>query len=205
MDAAQSAGHLPIDVQEMQIDALCAPGHKGLMGPQGSGFLILGEGIVANTLMEGGSGYHSLEAEMPTEAPERYEAGTLATPSIVGLLAGLEEVKRIGVNAITRHIEALNLRLRDQLLEIHGIKVYAPHHRGSVLLFNIEGMGANRVGNALDRLGFCVRAGFHCAALGHTTLGTPAGGAVRVSPGIFNTRAQIDSFSNAVEMIAKRS
>ena len=205
VDAAQSAGHLPINVREMQIDALCAPGHKGLMGPQGSGFLILGEGLVADTLTEGGSGYHSLEADMPTEAPERYEAGTLATPAIVGLLTGLEEVKRLGASSIFRHIETLNLRLQNQLLGMRGVTVYTPHHVGSVLLFNIDGMAADLVGTELDRLGFCVRAGFHCAALGHTTLGTPSGGAVRVSPGIFNTRSQIDSFANAVEMIAKKN
>lgn len=204
VDAAQSAGHLPIDVKSMQIDALCAPGHKGLMGPQGSGFLILGEGTLADTLMEGGSGYHSLEADMPTDSPERYEAGTLATPAIVGLLRGVEEVRRIGLSSIFRHIESLNSHLQERLLGMNGVTVYTPHHVGAVLLFNIDGMGADRVGTELDRLGFCVRAGFHCAALGHTTLGTPAGGAVRVSPGIFNTRAQIDAFANAVEIIAKK-
>ena len=85
VDAAQSAGHLPINMVKMQIDALCAPGHKGLWGPQGCGVLILGEGIVADTLIEGGSGYNSLEGNMPTEVPERYEAGTLPTPAIAGL------------------------------------------------------------------------------------------------------------------------
>lgn len=204
VDAAQSAGHFPIDIEKMQIDALCAPGHKGLLGPQGSGFLIFGEGIVAETLMEGGSGYHSLDADMPTEAPERYEAGTLSTPAIVGLGAGLGEVKRMGMEALSHHIESLNQRLQNQLLELPGITVYTPHHVGSVLLFNIDGMAADRVGSELDRLGFGVRAGFHCAALGHSTLGTPQGGAVRVSPGIFNTRAHIDAFSSAVEMIARR-
>jgi selenocysteine lyase/cysteine desulfurase len=205
VDAAQSAGHLPIDVKEMRISALCAPGHKGLLGPQGSGFLIFGEGIVADTLTEGGSGYHSLEADMPMEAPERYEAGTLATPAIVGLLTGLEEVNRRGVGAIFNHVECLNRRLQDQLLQINGISVYVPHHVGAVLLFNIDGMAADRLGYELDRRGFCVRAGFHCAALGHTALGTPAGGAVRVSPGVFNTRAQIDSFASAVEMISQKN
>ena len=204
VDAAQSAGHLPIDVKEMQIDALCAPGHKGLLGPQGSGFLIFGEGIVADTLMEGGSGYHSLEADMPSEAPERYEAGTLSTPAIAGLIAGLGEVKRRGIPSISRHIESLNRRLQNQLEELSGVTVYLPHHVGSVLLFNIDGMAADHAGNELNRMGFCVRAGFHCAALGHTTLGTPLGGAVRVSPGIFNTRAHIDAFSSAVEMIMRR-
>ena len=204
VDGAQSAGHLPIDVEKMGIDALCAPGHKGLLGPQGSGFLLLGEGIVADTLMEGGSGYHSLEGDMPDEAPERYEAGTLSTPAIVGLCEGLREVKRLGTEKIFRHIVSLNQRLQENLSRIPEVTVYTPQHVGSVLLFNIEGRAADRVGAALDHFGFCVRAGFHCAALGHTTLGTPPGGAVRVSPGIFNTKEQIDSFSNAVERILRQ-
>ena len=204
VDAAQSAGHLPIDFEKMQIDALCAPGHKGLLGPQGSGFLILREGLVAQTLLEGGSGYHSLEPIMPEDAPERYEAGTLATPAIAGLWAGIREVKRIGVEAIARHVAELNLRLQNRLQKMEDVTVYLPHCVGSVLLFNIEGISADRVGNELDRMGFCVRAGFHCAALGHTALGTPAGGAVRVSPGIFNTKAQIDALADAVEEIARK-
>ena len=204
VDAAQSVGHLPINVEEMQIDALCAPGHKGLLGPQGSGFLILREGLEADTLLEGGSGYHSLDRSMPADAPERYEAGTLATPAIAGLLAGIREVKRIGTEAVSRHVTELNLRLQNRLQTMEAVTVYLPHCVGSVLLFNIEGISADRVGNALDRMGFCVRAGFHCAALGHTTLATPPSGAVRVSPGIFNTKAQIDSFAEAVEEIARK-
>ena len=201
VDGAQSAGHLSIDVEKMEIDALCVPGHKGLLGPQGSGFLLLREGLVADTLMEGGSGYHSLEGDMPKEAPERYEAGTLSTPAIVGLCEGIREVGRLGTERIFHHIVSLNQRLQENLLRIPEVTVYTPRHVGSVLLFNIEGREADRVGAELDRLGFCVRAGFHCAALGHTTLGTPRGGAVRVSPGIFNTKEQIDAFSSAVERI----
>lgn len=201
VDGAQSAGHLSIDIQKMQIDALCVPGHKGLLGPQGSGFLLFGEGIMADTLIEGGSGYHSLDGAMPMEAPERYEAGTLATPAIVGLGEGLREVKRLGVEKIFHHISSLNSRLQKNLQQLPKVTVYAAQHLGSVLLFNIEGFSADEVGAALDRLGFCVRAGFHCAALGHTTLGTSSGGAVRVSPGIFNTNAHIDAFSTAVEGI----
>ena len=205
VDAAQSAGHLSINTEEMQIDALCAPGHKGLLGPQGSGFLILREELEADTLLEGGSGYHSLEPIMPADAPERYEAGTLATPVIAGLWAGIREVKRIGAEAISRHVTELNLRLQNRMRTMEGVTVYLPHCVGSVLLFNIEGISADRVGSELDRMGFCVRTGFHCAALGHTVLSTPPSGAVRVSPGIFNTKTQMDSFADAVELILRRS
>ena len=199
VDAAQSAGHLPIDMKEMQIDALCAPGHKGLLGPQGCGILVWGEGIVADTLIEGGSGYNSLEGNMPEEAPERYEAGTLPTPAIAGLLEGVREIKRLGLEYIHSYGSMLIKRLCDRLSDMPKITLYAPHHRGSVLLFSIPNLSADRVGTFLNERGFCVRTGFHCAALAHATLGTPPAGAVRVSPSLFNTAVQIDAFADMVK------
>ena len=203
VDAAQSAGHIPIDVERMQIDALCAPGHKGLLGPQGSGFFLLREGLSADTLTEGGSGYNSLDGNMPKESPERYEAGTLPTPAIAGLCEGIRAVRRYGVENIGRHERDLNAFLQAHLSKLPRVKVYAPHHIGSVLLFNIEGISADVVGQALDKRGICVRCGYHCSALGHATLGTPAGGAVRVSPGIFTTRAEMQALLGAVEELCK--
>ncbi len=199
VDAAQSAGHEAIDLGRMGINALCVPGHKGLLGPQGSGMLILGEGVIADTLLEGGSGYRSLDPEMPGESPERYEAGTLATPAIVGLCEGLREVKNMGVGAIFGHLKALNRRLCSHLKTLPKVTLYAPHHMGAVVLFNLEGTTAEQVGAHLNARGFCVRAGYHCSALGHTTLGTPVGGAVRVSPGIYNTASEMDAFAEALE------
>ena len=195
VDAAQSAGHLPINMTEMQIDALCAPGHKGLWGPQGCGILALGEGIVADTLMEGGSGYNSLEGNMPEDAPERYEAGTLPTPAIAGLLEGVREVKRLGIDYIHTHESALTKRLCERLMAMPKVTLYAPHHTGGVLLFSLQDLSSDHVGAFLNERGFCVRTGFHCAALAHATLGTPPSGAVRVSPSLFNTTAQIDAFA----------
>ena len=199
VDVAQSAGHLPIDIVKMQIDALCAPGHKGLLGPQGCGILVLGEGIVADTLLEGGSGYNSLEGNMPEDAPERYEAGTLPTPAIAGLLEGVREVKRLGLSHIHAHECALATRLSDRLHNMSKITLYAPHHSGSVLLFSLQDISADRVGAFLNERGFCVRTGFHCAALAHATLGTPSSGAIRVSPSLFNTTAQIDSLADTLK------
>ena len=199
VDAAQSAGHLPIDMTEMQIDALCVPGHKGLWGPQGCGTLVLGDGIVFDTLMEGGSGYNSLEGNMPEEAPERYEAGTLPTPAIAGLLEGVREVRRIGIDHIHAHEKSLTGRLYERLETMPKVTVYAPCHKGSVLLFSLQDLSADRVGAFLNERGFCVRTGFHCAALAHTTLGTPPSGAIRVSPSLFNTTAQMDAFADAVK------
>ena len=201
VDAAQSAGHIPIHMQEMQIDALCAPGHKGLMGPQGSGLLLLGDGQRIDTLMEGGSGVNSLEGSMPEESPERYEAGTLPTPAIVGLCEGIRALKRIGVEHIHEHTAELIAALRERLSKIERVRLYAPYHKGAVLLFNIDGIPADRVGEMLDRQGICVRAGYHCAALAHASLQTPIGGAVRVSVGCFNAPAEIEKLADAIEAL----
>lgn len=203
VDAAQSAGHIPIDVERMQIDALCAPGHKGLLGPQGSGFLLLGTGLSVDTLIEGGSGYNSLDGDMPEDPPERFEAGTLATPAITGLCEGIRTVGRLSPERIGRRIRAWNLELQSRLLELPDLTVYLPHHVGSILLFNLNGIPSDHVGRALNRYGICVRTGYHCSALGHKTLQTPSGGAIRVSPGITSTQAQIEVFINAIERIQR--
>ncbi len=198
VDAAQSAGHIPIDLKSLPIDALCAPGHKGLLGPQGSGFFILRPDLRANTLVEGGSGYHSLEGDMPEESPERYEAGTLPTPALAGLCEGIGEVMRRGVVEIGEHERMLNAFLQERLLEMPSLCVYTPHHVGSVLLFNINGLSAEHVGQMLSKRGICVRCGYHCAALAHATLKTPVGGAVRVSPGYATGKADMAALADAV-------
>ena len=183
VDAAQSAGAYAPDVDGMGISALCLPGHKGLMGPQGTGMLILGRGVTLDTLLEGGNGMDSLRGEMSEDPPERYEAGTLQAPAIAGLRAGMEFVESVGIEAIREHERRLGAELRDGLLEIPKVTVYAPHREGGVVLFAVEGYTSEEVGRILDGEGICVRAGFHCSALGHRTLGTPAGGAVRGSLG----------------------
>lgn len=195
VDAAQSAGHIPIQLPEMNIDALCAPGHKGLLGPQGCGFVLWGENCpVVETLVEGGSGYLSLEPVMPSELPERFEAGTLPTPAIIGLLGGIRALQRIGADYVYAHEKMLYRKLLDMLLNEKGITVYAPCHEGSVLLFNIDGVSADMIGRELDRRGICIRCGYHCAALAHKTLGTPIGGAVRVSFGYHNKASELEKF-----------
>lgn len=203
VDGAQSAGRLPISMENMKIDALCLPGHKGLMGPAGCGCLLLGENCLPLPLIEGGSGYRSLSAEMPMEVPERYEAGTLPAPAIAGLAAGVAFVSKVGVDAIETHERTLTERLKSRLLSMPELKIYAPEKEGSVLLFSADRYPASAIGEELDHRGFCVRTGFHCAALAHKTLGTPDGGAVRVSPGFFNTRWEIDALADTIEEILK--
>lgn len=198
VDAAQSAGHLPIDMARMGIDALCAPGHKGLLGGQGCGFLILRDGIRPETLTEGGSGVDSIPAEMPEEAPERYEAGTLPVPAIAGLLAGVTYLRALGVETIGSQLSDWNASLRERLLSLPGVEVLTPEVDGAILLFRCAGIPSERIGAELNRRGICVRAGLHCAPLAHETLGTMPDGAVRVSPGIFTRPSDADRVYRAM-------
>jgi selenocysteine lyase/cysteine desulfurase len=198
VDAAQSAGAYELDVDRMGITALCMPGHKGLFGPQGTGMMILGRGVTLGTLMEGGNGLKSLSGEMGEDSPERYEAGTLQTPAIAGLRAGLDFVRSVGVETIREHELSLERQLRDGLLTMPRVKVYAPHRAGAVTLFSVEGYTSEEVGRLLDAEGICVRAGFHCSALGHKTLGTPEDGAVRASLGWFSRERDVEAILRAV-------
>lgn len=204
VDAAQSAGHVPINIEALGIDALCVPGHKGLYGPQGTGLLLLKKGLLADTLLEGGSGVDSTQDSMPRESPERYEAGTLATPAIAGLCEGIKSVQAIGIDAITEKETRLIRYLKSALSAMRRVTLYASHHDGSVLLFNISKIPADALGNSLNRRGICVRAGYHCSALGHQTLGTPAGGAVRVSVGYWNETADMDALIDALHDVIRK-
>ena len=199
VDAAQSAGAMDLHMERDCIDCLCLPGHKGLMGPQGTGMLILGKGITLDPLMEGGNGMDSLRGEMSADAPERYEAGTLQTPAIAGLRAGLEFVESVGTEAIRSHEARLGSRLRDSLMALPHVKVYAPHREGGVVLFSVAGYASDEVGRILDGEGICVRTGFHCSALGHTTLGTPEDGAVRASLGWGSREKDVEAVLRVVK------
>lgn len=200
VDAAQSAGILDIDMEKMEIDALAVPGHKGLYGPPGVGMLLLGKNIRPDTLFEGGNGLDSLSGGMGEDLPERYEPGTLPLPAIAGLRAGIDFVRRVTPTAIREQETALGTHLRDALLNIPGVRVAVPHLAGGTVLFRVEGASSEEVAAALDAShpGICVRPGYHCTALAHRTLGTPAGGAVRVSVGYFNTRAEVEKLVRAV-------
>ena len=203
VDGAQSAGHLPISMEEMGIDVLCLPGHKGLMGVQGSGCLLLGDGVYAETLLEGGSGLHSLDEAMPEDSPERYEAGTLPTPAIAGLCEGVRFVSEVGVESILAHEISLCQRIKERLTSLEGVTLLAPAFDGGILLFYANGIPADVLGAELDKRGICVRSGFHCAALAHRTLETPSDGAVRVSAGYFNRPSDADALWKAMKEILK--
>ena len=202
VDGAQGAGHVPIDMKAMNISMLAVPGHKGLYGPQGSGALILGDGIELDTLTEGGSGSASYDSGMPSESPERYEAGTLSTPAIAGLCEGVRMVKQIGIRKISTHDKELFRACRFMLSSLPGIRVIAPEYEGSVLSFICDRIPCDRVADELDRRGICVRSGLHCSPWAHEALGTPDG-TVRVSFSIFNTADDIEALYLAMREIMK--
>ncbi len=198
IDAAQTIGHYKIDMQEMNINFLSAPGHKGLFGPQGSAFVAINSSIPLETLIEGGNGVDSLMSRMPLTLPERHESGTLPLPSIVGLHEGIKFVGSIGEDEIHRHECRLFRRLRDGLCEIGGVSVHAPECEGSTLSFNLDGISVEQVCSLLDGEGICVRGGFHCTALGHRALGTQDTGTIRASFSCFNSHTDIDRLLAAV-------
>ena len=203
VDAAQSAGHLEIDMEEDNIDILCLPAHKGLYSPQGCGIAVFGDNTPhqLSTFIEGGNGTNSLEASMGKDMPERLEGGTLCTPALAGLVSGINFVKNIGIESIAEHEKSLWRRAYDRLSSIRGAALY-DSTPGSVLLFNIEGIPSDGVGDMLSSQGFCLRSGYHCSALAHKALSTPDGGAVRMSFGIFNTLGEVDRLCDEIASIA---
>ena len=205
VDAAQSAGSLPIDVMEMNIDILAAPGHKGLYGPQGTGLLYIAEGIELSPLIVGGTGGLSSLDEQSEELPERLESGTLNLPGIAGLKAGVEFVGSIGVPAIREKEAALVELLLEGISAIPGAVHYSPDNpaiRGGLVSFNVRDLDPAEICYRLDReFDIAVRAGLHCAPHAHRTIGTFPHGAVRVSPGFFNTHHDVETFLKALRSI----
>ncbi len=206
-DAAQTAGRYPIDVEAQNIDLLACSGHKGLLGPPGTGLLYIGERIELDTLREGGTGSQSELEEQPSDLPYRFESGTENTVGIAGLGAGLDFINSEGVDKIREHEESLTERLLDGLGGISGVTVYAAKdraHQAPIASFNIGNSDPGEIGAILDQaFDVKVRAGLHCAPAAHVTLGTFPHGAVRLSPGYFNTISEMDAVIQAVEKIAR--
>lgn len=208
VDAAQSAGTIPLDVAGLSIDLLAAPGHKGLFGPQGTGLLYIAEGAGLAPLMVGGTGGFSSGAEQPESLPERFESGTMNTPGIAGLKAGVEFVLATGIGEIREREGSLVAQLVDGLRAIPGVTLYgpdAPGLRGGVVSFTVRGLDPAQIGFALDsEYDIAVRVGLHCAPEAHMTIGTYPLGTVRVSPGYFNTEGDIEGFLRAMRSICAR-
>jgi selenocysteine lyase/cysteine desulfurase len=208
VDAAQSAGLFPLDVEAMGIDLLAVPGHKGLLGPQGTGGLYVREGLEPTPLVYGGTGGNS-QSELPPETmPERLEAGTLNTAALAGLGAGVDFLRSEGIAALRRREAELLAQLIQALRRIAGVALYGhldPQFHGGALSFNLQGRDPAEVGFLLDRdHGIFVRTGLHCAPDAHRSIGTFPRGTVRVSPGCFTTAEEIEHLIAAVAGLAAR-
>ena len=207
VDAAQSAGVYDIDVKKMNIDMLAFPGHKGLLGPQGTGGLYIKEGLLLKEIKQGGTGSFSHVLDMPDILPDRYESGTLNGPGIVGLGAGIRYILNKGIENIRKHEEELTKHFIEGLMQIDKVKVYGPlneKEQGAVVSINIGDEDSSEISFILDeKYDIQVRPGLHCAPLAHKTIGTFEQGVVRFSFGPFNTHDQIDYALKAIREIAK--
>ncbi len=205
VDGAQALGSMPADVGKMGCHLYAFPGHKGLLGPQGTGGLYIRPGLALNTLREGGTGASSESMRQNADGPERYESGTLNLPGIAGLNAGAGYVLE-HLNTIARHERDLTDHLLRGLAAQPGATVYGPKNaeaRAGLVSFNLADYPSGAVADALDQRGFAVRGGLHCAPGAHAALGTLKRGAVRASVGHANTHEEIDALLAAVRSIAK--
>lgn len=205
VDAAQSLGDLPIDVEQLGADLLAAPGHKGLLGPLGTGLLYMRPGVEAMlaTQRQGGTGSESEHDVQPEMLPDKYEAGNLNVPGILGLGAGVEWLRETGVAEVRRHALELTERLLLGLAKAEGVRVHGPPgitNRIGVISVTLDGFDPQEAGALLDsQWRIQVRSGLHCAPLMHQALGTlEGGGTIRFSPGPFTTTDDIDAAVSAM-------
>ena len=208
VDCAQTAGVLPIDVEQCNIDLLAFTGHKSLYGLQGTGGLYVRPGLTVNPLKHGGTGSFSEHLQHPVLMPDSLESGTLNTPGLTGLLAGIQFIEATGRESIHRREQVLMERLTEGLSSIKGVSIYGPadlKQRTAVLAMNIEGVDCGELSVSLDyEYGIVIRSGLHCAPLAHQTIGTFESGACRFSPGFFTSEEDIDAVIRAVHDLAVR-
>ena len=209
IDAAQTLGHMPVDVSGLGCDLLAAPGHKGLLGPLGTGLLYVGPKAEAQLrpTRQGGTGTRSDDDSQPENLPERLESGSLNLPGLAGLQTGVQYLTEQGMVKIRQHGEELTRILLEGLSQIHGVTLFGlptAETRLPVVSFQIQGYDPQEVSAMLDAsAGVQTRSGLHCAPLMHRALGTlEQGGAVRFSMGIFNTKAEIETAIEAVSALA---
>ena len=205
VDASQSAGVLPIDMEKMQIDVLCFTGHKSLMGPQGTGGLCVREGVDIAPWKVGGTGVQTYSESQPAQMPTRLEAGTLNGHGIAGLFAALDFLQETGIGTIHAHETALLRRFVEGVRNIPGVTLYGDfdHERTAVAALNIGDMDSGEVSDILSEdYGIATRPGAHCAPRLHEALGTEEQGAVRFSFGWYNTEEEADAAVNALREIA---
>lgn len=205
VDASQSAGVFPIDMQNMNIDILCFTGHKGLLGPQGTGGICVREGIDVRPLKVGGSGVNTFSKEQPVEMPTHLEAGTLNGHALAGLNAALDYLKEEGIDNIQKREEELMFRFYNGIKDIKDIKIFGnfENKRAAIVTFNVGDIDSAAFSDELSfAYDISTRAGAHCAPLMHKAMNTVEQGAVRFSFSHYNTEEEIDTAIKAVKEIA---
>ena len=206
VDASQTAGVFPIDVRRMQIDVLCFTGHKGLLGPQGTGGLYVRPGVAISPLLSGGSGVKTYCKTHPAEMPEALEAGTLNAHGIAGLTAALRYIRETGMDTIREKEQALMRAFYHGAKDIPGVTIYgdfSAQERCAIVSLNVRNYDSALVSDALfDQYGIATRPGAHCAPLMHEALGTVSQGAVRFSFSHFNTMKEIDAAIRALRELS---
>ncbi len=208
MDCSQIAGTVPIDMQKDGIDILCCAGHKGLMGPTGTGLMIVNNNVSLESLIEGGTGSNSMSATQPDILPDKFESGTPNIQGIIGLSSAIDLIRKNNVRKIYEHEISLLKYLYKNLKKIDNVILYTDFYDNSqylapILSFNIKNMHSEDVAERLSNVGICVRAGLHCAPLAHKKFGTENTGTVRISPSIFTKKSDIDFLIKSVIKIAK--
>ncbi len=204
IDAAQTAGCINVDVKELNADFLVFSGHKGLMGPLGTGGIYVKNPSILEPIILGGTGSMSESLSQPHFMPDMLHSGTVNTPAIAALGAGVKYIKKHGVSEISEKEQFLAQRLENELWNMGGITVYGTRDRIGTTSFNIDGMASGETAQLLGKK-FAVRAGFHCAPLAHKALGTLKTGVVRASFGIFNSEAEVLRFADAVWKLKKET
>lgn len=209
VDASQTAGVFPIQMDSMNIDVLCFTGHKSLMGPQGTGGMCVRKGVRIRPLLVGGSGIDSYSKIHPQVMPTALEAGTLNAHGIAGLSAALDFIKKVTPDVIRQREEELTRRFVSRIKSIPGVKLYGNYEqfpRAPILSLNILDYDSGEIADALAQdYGIMTRAGAHCAPLMHEALGTKSQGAVRFSFSYFNTEEEIDQAANAIRELAEEA
>ncbi|HWI62299.1 MAG TPA: aminotransferase class V-fold PLP-dependent enzyme [Symbiobacteriaceae bacterium] len=204
VDAAQTAGAHPLHMEQLGIHLLAAPGHKGLLGPQGTGILCVDPAVPLRPIREGGTGSFSSDLAQPDHFPEGFESGTLNLPGIAGLAAGAAWLLHVGVAEVHRREMALTALLIEGLRRIPGVVVHGPAERAALVSFSVAGIDPGEVEELLDEhYGVVGRSGLHCNPGCHEHLDTLArGGAMRLSPGPFTTASEIEEAIRAVAALA---
>jgi len=209
LDAAQTAGVIPIDVERDNIDLLAFPGHKALFGPPGTGGLYVGPRVNLEPWREGGSGVDSESELQPKELPFRLEGGTINTVGVAGLGAGITFIQKEGIEKIKQYEEELTKYLLEKLSRMRKVKIYGPRNgkmRIGTVSFNVEDLNPAELGAILDEsFGIACRTGLHCAPYTHKKLGTFPEGTVRFSLGYFNTKEELDFAVDSLTKIVAQS